>query len=421
MDLLKKNSVTFPEQMRVNDQGAWPFWYPLIPYPYHDTDILNGGTGLLGIKIPAGEIRNIFITLEQDTAFRLINLKYTVFEAAVPKDLNGVITTAIGSANVTGVTAAPLTGTISIGIGNTAVVGVGTLFTAELSVGQTIVYTDDLAVEQFGKIQAITDNLNLVLETAAPSAATLKTFQISTLFLTELTAGDVITWLDDGGVRRFGTVLNIVDNLNLVLAANALSVTTELTYKNSDYIGFITTVPGDTSVVGTGTSFLTDAPAGSQIMWTNDSGQVEIGTVADVTNDLLLTLEQPAELVTTQASYDSIMYSWYDNVIGTPPLLNTLKFIPLTKRVRVGVNLPSLQGRYIYGGTQAYLRGGGFEERPRVIGSIQGAKDGVGTIRTASLLPHEGSINVRVFNEHNQPIYINGVAFGYKVTLGGNK
>lgn len=343
MNLLQQNSVTFPRQQRVNDQGAWPFFYPLIPYPYHDTDVLNNGTGLLGIKIPAGTTRNVFITLEQDTAFRLINFKYTPFEAKVPQNLSGTITTAIGSPNI---------------------VGVGTTFVTDLSIG------------------------------------------------------DYITWLDDGGVRRFGEILTITDNLNIVLTANALSVTTGLTYKKTDYLGFITTIAGSAAVVGTGTTFTTDLSVGSGIVWTDDNGQVEIGTVFSITDNTNLTLEQPAEIVATQSSYDHTTYTWYSDVLGIPALPNTHKYIPLTKRVRVGVNFPSLDGRYMYGGIQSYFNGG-FAERPRLIASLQGLQDGAGMIRSASLLPHEGSINIKVTNEHTQPIYINGTAFGYKVTLSG--
>jgi hypothetical protein len=77
--VLNRRSVEFGEDMRYQDQKAWPFWYPFIPWPYLNTDELNGGLGLMGHRVPAGRIVDIPVNLARDAAFRLINLKYTVY------------------------------------------------------------------------------------------------------------------------------------------------------------------------------------------------------------------------------------------------------------------------------------------------------------------------------------------------------
>jgi hypothetical protein len=79
-EFFDSNAVQFESNWRYNDQKAWPFWFPFVPSPYLDTDSQNGGLGLLGLTIPAGTTKDIFITTERDTVFRMLHAKYTAFE-----------------------------------------------------------------------------------------------------------------------------------------------------------------------------------------------------------------------------------------------------------------------------------------------------------------------------------------------------
>ena len=283
--ILNQPAVTFPEQIRVNNQAAWAYWYNLIPYPYNSYPEWNNATGRdiysqdeqpIGIELPPNKVTQMFIRLDQDTAFRLINFKYTVFE---PTDLNQ----------------SQLTGQITGTKGTKALTGsAGAKFDTELVPGQ-----------------------HIVLENVA-----LATFQLYTV--------DTIT--------DFQT-MTVKENLKY------------------DYAG-------------------------------------------------------------TNGYYASL--NWYRNISNDAAEShpNIQHYIPLTRYVKVGVNFPCQQSRYMYGGTQEYFRAGGFDERLRPISCLQGEKNGVGTIRTASLLPHEGTIMIKAENLTNTYLYINGTAFGYKVTLG---
>lgn len=153
-EVLNRSAVSFETDRKWNNQSAWPFWYPFIPKPYLDTDILYNGMGLLGITIRPGEIREIPIQIDRDTVYRLINIKHQVLRCSLG-DL--------------------LTGTITAGT-TTAVVGVGTAFTTELVKGAPIAFLNDAGRTVCGIVDVITDNTNLTLEQIPKGTTTANTF-----------------------------------------------------------------------------------------------------------------------------------------------------------------------------------------------------------------------------------------------------
>jgi len=69
-----------------------------------------------------------------------------------------------------------LTGTLNaIAKGDTAIVGTGTLFTSELSVDDIITFVDTAGERQFYTVKTITDDLNLTLSQAARTASAITT------------------------------------------------------------------------------------------------------------------------------------------------------------------------------------------------------------------------------------------------------
>lgn len=72
------------------------------------------------------------------------------------------------------------TGTITTAVASTALVGVGTTFTTTLTAGDVISYVDDAGVLRNMTILSVTDNTNAVLATGAPSVAGGVVFQIVT-------------------------------------------------------------------------------------------------------------------------------------------------------------------------------------------------------------------------------------------------
>lgn len=146
--ILNKNAVQFDAHRRYNNQAAWPFWYPLVPKPYLETDTLNNGLGLLGHTIEPDSRKEINVQLDRDSVYRLINLKYTASFCA-PGTL--------------------LTGTIIVTAGSVDVVGDETLFTSELKIGDPITYEDENFIRRCSVVKTITDNENLTIE--LPSVA----------------------------------------------------------------------------------------------------------------------------------------------------------------------------------------------------------------------------------------------------------
>lgn len=306
-EVLNRNAVTFDTHRRYNNQDAWPFMYPFVPKPYLETDVLNDGKGLLGIKVPAGAIKEIPVNLDRDSVYRLINIKYTPFRCSLGA--------AVESGNTMTVTA-----------GSTTMTGVGTDFLTTMSKGDYLAWLDDNGNIQHGVVDTITSKTVLDLEQAVTQTATavaifLCVFKwydtvpaldtdgeisadltgtittavdstgfvgVGTDFDAEVIAGEILTWIDDAGVRKYGKVASITNDTNIVLEDAADSVATGVAFGKLDALeGSITVAPGGAAMVGVDTEFVTDLAVGDVVEAVDADGQPRqfiIDTITDATN-----------------------------------------------------------------------------------------------------------------------------------------
>jgi|GEM_PF-2910938 len=106
-----------------------------------------------------------------------------------------------GSGRFTGAATSVLTGSIDPAA-STAVVGVGTLFVAELAVGDRITVTGETRT-----VTAITDNLNLTVDTAfSNNANDTSPDKLSAVFIGRISDGTVKAVVNDLGYMGLGTV-----------------------------------------------------------------------------------------------------------------------------------------------------------------------------------------------------------------------
>jgi len=434
--VLSRDSVTFGNDAKWNDQKAWPFWMPFIPSPFNATaDALYNGLGLPGITIPAGAIRDIPIILEQDAAYRLLGAKYTPYRA---------------------VPGAALTGTISVSAGGTAVTGVGTAFTTELSVGRNLTWVDDTGAYQSGVVAAIASDLALTLETAVLNATTglvyfASSFKwydtvpsrkntayadltgtitiasggatlagVGTLFTTELTVGDIIGAVDVSGALHMFQVATITTNIlatvtETVTAANEVAAGTvfQLYGNVLPSGGTIQVIPATGRIVGAGTTFSADFSIGDIIYYPDASGVVQSVIVDAIITDLLMKFTQAGASAAAALTVSAVGVS---TAAASVLPQNLLRYNALTKFLDVTIILPSQSGRYLYGGLEERV-GSGLRERPIPPNNLQGIDDGMGMVRTATLLPNEGNVLVRITNNFSDALIVNGTLFGYKVAL----
>lgn len=153
-EVLNRNAIEFTHTRYVEpNQKAIPFWFPFIPKPYLNTDVLNAGLGLLGISIRPGETKTIPIQIGLDAVYRLINIKFTPYQIAQGAQIEA------GN-------------TITAVAGSTTITGAGTTFTTTITVGQPYMWTNDAGRIKWGRVKSITDNTHFELEVAADSAAT---------------------------------------------------------------------------------------------------------------------------------------------------------------------------------------------------------------------------------------------------------
>jgi len=123
---------------------------------------------------------------------------------------------------------------------------------------------------------------------------------VGTSFTTDLQVGNRI--YSASGVL-IGTVSSITDNLNLVLAANAISTNVAVGFVSSwenTCTGTITTSNTSTSVTGVGTSFTTELQVGSEIRTTTG---VLIGIVSSITDNSNLMLVANATSTNAGVAY----------------------------------------------------------------------------------------------------------------------
>lgn len=326
--ILNRESVQFSSNLAYNSSKAWPFWYALIPYPYLNTDKLNGGLGLLGHRIPSGRYRDLSVRLDRDTAFRLINFKYTMYRPGFGAALTGTITGTSGSAI--------LNGTL-------------TAFENELTIGQTIIWLDNNLSIQFGAVKRINSALQIELDSALTSAATNVNYSriawkwydtvqnqqngqltaltgildidaagvvsgVATDFLNELAVGDTLVANDAlGNTHHF-----IVDGVTLATAATVIPISgvtipAGTTGYKGEYMrtltGSVTIAALGSAVVGVGTKFTTELAQGSVFGVSDDAGVFRYFMVNTITNDTNMTITETLGAVGVTSASRMTLYA----------------------------------------------------------------------------------------------------------------
>lgn len=175
----------------------------------------------------------------------------------------------------------PLTGTISIA--NDVLTGTGTQFTTQLVVGQNIYYNNEARV-----VRSITSNTTATIDAAftTPEAVGV-TMQVDNLditgtgtaFTTELQEGDNL-YVQVGEVLQTRKVAAIATDTTLTLESGFTTVIANSESKTDNY-----------TVVGVGTSFLTQLAIGQKLIDPNRGG--ESVTVLAVTDDTHVVVDRP--------------------------------------------------------------------------------------------------------------------------------
>lgn len=511
--MLKREAVRFKSNLMYSSEKAWPFWYNLIPYPYLTTDKLNGGMGLLGQAIPTGSSRDFAIKLDRDTAFRLINFKYSAYRPGFGEQLTGTITATAGSATITGVLTlfttelsvgqtiiwiaddfstrygvikridsalslelespaiaaatavnlfmiawkhydtvqninlgqnTALTGTLTINAAGT-VTGVGSDFVNELSVGDTLIANDALGTQRHFVVNGVTlataATVDPIAGITVPAGSTgyksewsptltgsvtiaalgVAVVGVGTDFVNELAVGSVFGVTDAAGVYRYFMVATIVDATNLTITETlgAIGVAGARMTKFADggLTGTLTLLDASTRTVqGNLTAFDTEISAGDAIWFVDASGVVvpERAIIDHVNSATLMKFNNPVSVDGPVGT--SIGIGVHTVNAGVVPY-NRNRYRDLSLYIKSTVSLPSLHGRYLYGGVEEYM-GQGAAERPRPVPTLQGVDSGVGgRLRTPALLPFDGVINFKIHNTYSETVLINAQAFGYKIAL----
>ena len=165
-------------------------------------------------------------------------------------DLNGMQYTASGDGTIKGhAVGRKGTGIITTSTSSTAVTGVGTSFTTELFIGSVItdISSPPNLPKVIGTVQSIASNTSLTLTGNAAISLAASPYQVE--------------------LRSYSPAINTTGTIAVALSA--------------------------TTVNGTGTLFTSDLKVGSLI---NDANGNFVGTVATITNDILLTLASPAAI-----------------------------------------------------------------------------------------------------------------------------
>jgi len=516
--ILNRPSVAFDTDRRYNNQNAWPFFYAFVPYPYHDTNKLNGGQGLIGIKCPAGQITDIPIRLDRDSVYRQLNARYTVYKEAIGSELGITITTTAGSRVATVSDTSVLavkqpvaflsaTGIVHSGVISRIISATSIAFEQVVSISVAGATAYNRQFEYFDSpvlppptntVTALSGTIEVAANQNPPIGDGYTVIGTLTAFTTELKVGSIISFIDSDGNTLYATVKTITDDLTLeintrlpidveVFAGTGINLITEYT----PLVGDISVAEGILSINGTATSFDTELNDGDLIraIPTADIPEIYmIDTVVDPTTIIpyntpektitsrfyekvgsvlsgAISCTTSSKIITGIASAfttelkvgsvvafvnGSIFYVTVDKIISDTefttasfPVMNNQFDIAavveqaadfnfaladdstlhrdLTDFVKVSFVLLSQQGRYLYGGTQTITdRTGnmiGLNECPLPISALQGERDGLGQLRTPSLQPYEGVVNVKVFNKSDTDVFVNGCLFGYKITF----
>lgn len=350
---LNRDAVQFDQNVSFQDQDAWPFWYPLIPYPFEETDILNDGLGLLGFELEPGEVKDLSIITERATVFRFLNTKFTINQCSV------------ATPNVMG-------STITVAAGNVNIVAAAAIFAA----------TD---------------------------------------------VGRKISWLNDNNIREFGTIAVFNAANSIDIASPPIASAAAGTAVSISSPGTITSVNAAGAIVGDAqTTFTNTYTVGRRFSWVDSNGLERCGMIRSITDDQnmqLMDVVDPGQVIAAATSAHSpTKWVWWDFFVGPAPKpLIPLTFrqmiTPLTKKMEVKLNIPSLKNIDFYG-DNLYQSASGLTERRLPINVLQGEKNGGQALRTPdALVPNEGTISFQFANNHTAPVFVNAVAYGYKISM----
>ena len=426
---LGRNAVEFDSNLRWNDQVAWPFFYPFIPNPYQETDPLNNGLGLMGFELEPGEVKRIPVLTERDSAYSQINCKIVANRCNVDTPVAGA-------------------STITVVALNTTINSAAAAFAAT-DVGRKISYVDNNGNRQENIVATFVGATQITVATAPPTAARAGTaFSFSnagtvavaatgavtgtnTVFTTDYAVGARFSYTDVNGLERCGTVLAIASDTAMTIDPTQWTSTAGA-HSRTKWEWFDNRLPQETIVAGAGglttavgvatvtapASFVA-ADVGRILTWRDDNGVWQSGTITVFNAANSVDVTPVPQSVTTALPFS---FTVLRRQIGTgEPSVPTpgLEYVytPLTRFIEVKCEIPSLDDRVFFGDA-LYDSATGLTARPLPVICSQGINDGQPMLRTPdALIPAEGTLIYEVTNNFTQPIFINGVVFGYKIAL----
>lgn len=350
---LNKDAVKFDQNIAWNEEDAWPYWYPLIPANFEETDGFNGGLGIIGFEIEPGEVKDVSITTDRDSPFRYINTKFVLNQCTVD-------CTVLGNS------------TLTVIAGNIELVAAAASFLAS-DIGRKVCWNNDNGIQETGIIAAFTDTTHVDLNVAP---------------LANAGAGTVFNFSSEG----------------IILSINEAG-----------------------AVLGNGvTQFTVDYAEGQRFSWVDDTGLERCNMVGSISDNQNMQLADavPANQIVVAGSnaHSPTRWVWYTAIGGASPqpqIPLTFKdiYTPLTRFMEVKLTIPSLKSINFYGNS-LYQSDTGLTERRLPITVLQGEMDGNPMLKSPdALVPAEGTITYQLANIHTQPIFVNLVAFGYKISL----
>lgn len=238
-----------------------------------------------------------------------VNAVHKLREEGPTLELEGVAdlpTSALGEAVV-------LTGTVEFVEGSTTVTGVGTLFLSEVAPGQLVAPQGSL---DFGRVDSITDDLNLELEepyvgpsTGPATIAVVGTVSDGAAVLRppgqiDLLGADFGIEVDQHEPESFqrSSVRNVHQWISRKGAQKAYDIVAKIAGYRAEAIGLwrvgdfeqLTGTAeftfGSDTIIGTGTKFLTEVTPGQLV---SPGAGIDSGTVLSIPNDFTLVLSAP--------------------------------------------------------------------------------------------------------------------------------
>ncbi len=401
---LSKRSVQFDAPKTYSQLKAYPFAYSFM------TDALvaaNGGEPPVGLSIAPGQTLELPIELDQDKAWHLLNLKYSVMEK---RDIviNGVTYSQYLPwdkdqyfASLTPALFTPqpkysefnwdyIPGLASVSAGGSIVSVTDRVYDMNTIISSNSIYvayaTD--GTKQFiqtGSSVGITTSTIALLNPVSKDISDSPFYKIGESDLSPVFNGwfkEYVLVSQNGYDSKVGDVMGIVfPNLGLVKFRIAAI--------NVDFN------PGADQIVGA------------------DFKLIDINA-----NEIKLD-GFPLDLQGTSInrSINKITN------MHLPDAFTSLGYIPdtyyLTKYIKATLFHPSLNSQYSYGIAQRFpeeTNNSGLSEKRVAIEALQGENSGLGMLRTPMQLPRDGITSIKLQNIHDtKTLIVNGSLFGYKI------